>query len=139
MNKVFVDTSYFIALYNQKDEFHELALDWAKRIKSERITCHITIPIIFELGDGFSRLNRRETGIDLIQNIIQASNYVLHPFSQATYENALKIYLKYRDKEWGLTDCYSFQVMTEQKLTEVLTADPHFKQYGFIILLKHEK
>ncbi|MDZ7292626.1 MAG: PIN domain-containing protein [candidate division KSB1 bacterium] len=137
MTKIFVDTSYFIALYNRKDEFHELALDWARRITAERITCHITIPILFELGDGFSRLNRRETGIDLIQNISRASNYVLHPFRQSTFASALTIYMKHHDKEWGLTDCYSFQIMTEHELTDVLTADPHFKQYGFTVLLKH--
>jgi len=137
MPPLFVDTSYFIALTNQKDEFHDLALEWARRIKTERITCHTTVPIIFEIGDGFSRFNRRNIGVDLIKNITQATNYVLHPFNPAIFEKTLKIYYKYSDKEWGLTDCYSFQVMTEQKMIDVLTADNHFVQYGFNILLKH--
>jgi len=137
MPHLFVDTSYFIALTNQKDEFHHLALDWARRIKTERLTCHTTLPILFEIGDGFSRLNRRTIGADLIKNITQASNYVLHPFSPKIFDGALKIYFKYSDKEWGVTDCYSFQVMTEQKMTDVLTSDHHFAQYGFNILLKH--
>ncbi len=90
MSSLFVDTSYFIALTNQKDEFHNLALEWARRIKAEHINCHTTVPILFEIGDGFSRINRRNIGIDLIKNITQASNYFLHPFSPAIFESAVK-------------------------------------------------
>jgi predicted nucleic acid-binding protein len=42
----------------------------------------------------------------------------------------------FADKEWGLTDCISFVVMQEQGLTDALTADHHFEQAGFTILLK---
>jgi hypothetical protein len=39
------------------------------------------------------------------------------------------------DKEWGLTDCISFVVMKERKLTDALTTDHHFEQAGFKSLL----
>ncbi len=135
MPQVFADTGYFVALYSHKDEFHEKATEWAERIETEGIICHITIPILFELGDGFARLNRRDAGLDLIQNILRGENFVIHAFNPTTYEKALDIYVRYRDKEWGLTDCYSFQLMTEQNLTDALTSDPHFRQYGFNVLL----
>lgn len=35
-----------------------------------------------------------------------------------------------------MTDCLSFVVMQEQKLTEALTADVHFQQAGFRALLR---
>jgi len=40
------------------------------------------------------------------------------------------------DKEWGLTDCISFVVMKDRKLTDVLTTDHHFEQAGFKSLLR---
>ena len=36
---------------------------------------------------------------------------------------------------FSLTDCISFAVMTEEKLTDALTGDHHFTQAGFKPLL----
>ena len=41
------------------------------------------------------------------------------------------------DKSWGLTDCISFTVMRERKLTDAFTSDHHFTQAGFIKMLSH--
>lgn len=40
------------------------------------------------------------------------------------------------DKDWSLTDCISFVVMKDLKITEALTGDHHFEQAGFVALLK---
>jgi uncharacterized protein len=40
------------------------------------------------------------------------------------------------DKDWSLTDCISFVVMEDEGIKEVLMADRHFEQAGFIALLK---
>lgn len=136
MKHFFVDTSYFIALVNVKDIYHNLAKEWAQQIKRDKIICHLTIPIIFELADGFSRLSRREMGKSLIDNILNSENYIVHPFSETIYQEALELYSSREDKEWGLTDCYSFKIMEENKISKTLTADIHFKQFGMEILLK---
>jgi predicted nucleic acid-binding protein len=136
MRNIFIDTSYFIALANIKDLYHNLAKEWARRIKKDKIVCHTSIPIVFEIADGFSRLTRRKTGQSLIYNILNSKNYIVHPFNEYIYLNVIKIYFSRNDKEWGLTDCYSFQLMKEQNISKVLTADKHFKQFGMEILLK---
>jgi predicted nucleic acid-binding protein len=40
------------------------------------------------------------------------------------------------DKAWSLTDCTSFVVMRQHRLTEALTTDHHFEQAGFKMLLR---
>lgn len=40
------------------------------------------------------------------------------------------------DKDWPLTDCLSFVVMTRCGITDALTGDKHFRQAGFNPLLE---
>jgi len=44
----------------------------------------------------------------------------------------------FADKEWGITDCYSFAVMRSLGVNAALTADHHFEQAGFDALLLRE-
>ncbi len=136
MRHIFLDTSYLIALINRQDEHHDMAKAWAERLLAEQICSHLSVPIMFEIADGFARLGRREIGISLLEQMSRAENYIVHPFRAATYRNAFALYLSRRDKEWSLTDCYSFELMKELELVDALTADRHFEQFGYHILLR---
>jgi predicted nucleic acid-binding protein len=50
-------------------------------------------------------------------------------------ETGLELYHARPDKDWPLTDCISFVVMDDEKLTDALTGDRHFEQAGFKALL----
>ena len=52
------------------------------------------------------------------------------------FDRALELYRQRSDKDWTLTDCGSFVVMRERRLTAALTADRHFEQAGFTALLE---
>jgi predicted nucleic acid-binding protein len=52
------------------------------------------------------------------------------------FNDALRKYRDFGDKEWGLVDCSSFQIMEKEQIREALTDDKHFQQAGFIPLLK---
>lgn len=51
-------------------------------------------------------------------------------------EKARNWFFRWRDKEFSFTDCTSFVVMTERKLSVALTSDRHFVQAGFEIAPK---
>ena len=61
--------------------------------------------------------------------------YRLCPITESLLQAALGLYRARPDKDWGLTDCVSFELMKREKITEALTADVHFRQAGFIALL----
>jgi len=62
-------------------------------------------------------------------------NVKIIPISEELYNRAMELYRQRPDKEWGITDCISFEVMQDYELTEALTTDEHFKQDGFRALL----
>jgi predicted nucleic acid-binding protein len=58
------------------------------------------------------------------------------PVAQKQFDRGMDLYERRPDKDWSLTDCISFIVMKEKKLTEALTTDHHFEQAGFAVLLR---
>ncbi len=51
-------------------------------------------------------------------------------------EKAIVLYEARPDKAWGLVDCASFVVMTEQGIRTAMTSDHHFDQAGLQRLLR---
>jgi len=58
------------------------------------------------------------------------------PSSHELFEQGKRLYSQRLDKDWSLTDCTSLVVMRQLGLSEALTADRHFEQAGFHVLLK---
>ena len=50
------------------------------------------------------------------------------------FEKARHLFFQYRDKDFSFTDCTSFVIMRENRLTHALTTDVHFRQIGFQVL-----
>ena len=50
------------------------------------------------------------------------------------FEKARRLFFEYRDKALSFTDCTSFVIMRELRLTHAITTDRHFRQMGFHVL-----
>ena len=62
----FVDTGYFIALVNIRDDLHERARRLASGLRRHQIT---TDAILLEVGDALSRPPLRELAVALLDRI----------------------------------------------------------------------
>lgn len=71
-----------------------------------------------------------------MRNLQQYPNVEIVPLSNEQFEAALIMYAQRQDKTWGLIDCASFLVMQQRRITEALAYDDHFRQAGFIPLLR---
>lgn len=132
---VFIDTSYVYALINRQDQWHEKAVHWRLKIKKEERPLMTSEFILAEIADGLSAVKFRRAAVQVI-NILQINPLVkIIPATSNLFLQALKLYEQRPDKNWGLTDCASFVVMTENNITEALTTDDHFRQAGFVALL----
>ena len=94
----------------------------------------ITEAILMEVGNALSAINRM-AAVAFIRQCYRTSNMRVVTVDTPLLNQALHLYQMRPDKTWGLTDCISFVVMQQQGLTDAVTADNHFSQAGFRILL----
>lgn len=132
---VFVDTSFFIALLNSADRDHAQAVAIQQQLKAKQTRKITSEFVLMELADGLARLRFRRQAVRLIQLVHQDTTFRVVPASPDLFRLALALYESRQDKEWGMTDCSSFVVMDQLGLTHSLSADRHFQQAGYHVLL----
>ena len=133
MKPVFADTSYYLALLSPGDVHHTRAVELSRAI---RPTIVVTEFVLVELANALSRSDTRRCFVDLLTHIRSDSAVTIVPTSGELFDRGCQLYARRPDKDWSLTDCTSFVVMEEAGLKEALTADRHFEQAGFQVLLK---
>src|SRR5438128_1614446 len=124
MKPVFADTSYYAALLNPADILHRPALTWSEDYTGRVI---VTEYVLVELGSFFARRQHRHLFLKLLEELAKDPDTVILPASRSLYRRGLGLFADRLDKDWSLTDCISFAVMTQRKLTDALTADHHFE------------
>lgn len=129
--KLFVDTSFVIALINEKDQYHNQAE--ALSYKFDNSPLITTGAVLLEIGNALAQ-DFREEGVRVIKVLRNSKRVEVAEVDEALFEKGLAVYEKYTDKTWGLVDCISFVVMWEAELTEVLTFDRDFEQAGFTLV-----
>src|SRR6266568_5750177 len=130
-NRVFVDTSFVLALINERDQYHKHAE--ALSFKFEESSLITTVAVLLEIGNALAKDFRQEANT-VIRLLRDSARVDVVQIDERLLEKALEIYEKYDDKTWGLVDCVSFIVMGERGLIEVLTFDIDFSAAGFTVV-----
>lgn len=133
MKGVFADTSFYGALLNPRDHWHEQAVRSSAMLTGDVV---LTDFILIELGNALSSIRSRQVFVNLVRNLRADPRVTIVAASRELLDGGLARYAHRMDKAWSLTDCISFVVMEQHGLTDALTADHHFEQAGFTILLK---
>ena len=135
MTQVFVDTSYVIALLNRSDPHHAAAVGWQARLQSEPWEQVTTTAVLLELGDGFAGKGRWGLLSPVLKALWNDRRVLIVPVDTPLIQRARDLRDGRSDKDWGLTDCVSFVVMSSYGIRDALTADQHFEQAGYRRLL----
>ena len=117
MNKVFLDTSYAVALSAPADENHRRAAELADELEASDTQFVTTRAILLEIGSALSKVRHRSAAIRLLTALENDPKVEIVSASDELYQQAFEIYHERVDKEWGLIDCMSFVVMNDQGLT----------------------
>ena len=136
MNAVFADAGYWIALFNPRDRLHDVATAVSQAIQDRSIVTSQLV--LMEFLNYYASLGRifRQRAVEVARSLQQYPNVEVVPLSVEQFEAALTMYAQRQDKTWGLIDCASFLIMQERRITEALAYDEHFRQAGFIPLLR---
>ena len=127
-DKIFVDTSFILALINERDQYHDEAEKLS--MKFEEASLVTTVAVLLEIGNALASGFKKEA-IAVISLLRDSSRVEVVELDARIFEKALESYEKFDDKAWGLVDCISFVAMQERGLTDVLTFDRDFTAADF--------
>ena len=136
MNAVFADAGYWIALFNPRDRLHEIATAVSQAIQNRPIVTSQLV--LMEFLNYYASLGQifRQQAVEVVRILQQYPNVEIVPLSDEQFEAALTMYAQRQEKTWGLIDCASFLIMQQRRIAEALAYDEHFRQAGFIPLLR---
>ncbi|HEY3237891.1 MAG TPA: PIN domain-containing protein [Polyangiaceae bacterium] len=134
MKAVFVDTGGWMACADAADPAHarscaarDAALEDGQLLVTSDFVVDETLTLIrFRLG-----LRAAETWW---RQVDTSRRLRWERVDSDQFEKARSLFFQYRDKDFSFTDCTSFVIMQELRLTRALTTDRHFRQMGFEIL-----
>ena len=132
MTPCFADAYYFFALLNAGDEAHAQAVAFNATQRQPLVT---TAWILTEVADGLAATPSRALFGALRRRLKDDRRVTIIPPDTELFERGVALYEHRADKQWSLTDCISFVVMQDRGITEALTADRHFEQAGYTLLL----
>jgi predicted nucleic acid-binding protein len=133
MKVVFADTYYYLALASRRDAGHESAVTFSRGYR-ERV---LTTPwVLTEVADALASPDQRRLFVAVLADLKRDPQSTIVAPTNQLFEAGCNLYSQRPDKGWSLTDCISFVVMQQDGITEALTADRHFEQAGFKILLR---
>jgi uncharacterized protein len=136
MDLVFLDASGLIAVANTDDQWHASALAAWKELIRSNAPLVTTALVLFELGDGLSRVDQRSLVVTLYDRLRASPRVRIISISLDQEAAAWELFRQRPDKTWGATDCASFVVMTQLGVESAFTMDRHFEQAGFQRLIR---
>jgi len=94
-----------------------------------------TEPVLWEVLNSFASHSTRSASHFRVQEYLRDRRSKVIGFDPVLNSAALHLYETHYDKDWGIVDCLSFEVMRKHGIHDALTTDHHFVQAGFTALL----
>lgn len=127
---VFVDTSAFFAIENERDRYHPEALDARDGLMSRG---EALVTSDYVLDEVYTLIRMRvghRAAVDLGESIRGSRFFRIEPVTTADFEAAWRIFRRYDDKSFSFTDCTSFALMERLKIRTAFAFDRNYREYG---------
>ncbi len=128
MERLFVDTSAWVALVDKNDDSHTRVKAVVDRWKGRLLTTNYVV-------DETNTVCRYECGhevaLRVADRLTDGRSVQVVRIGAEDEAAALELFRDRPDKEYSFTDCTSFVVMRRLGLDKALTTDSDFRQEGF--------
>lgn len=131
MNKVFIDTSYLLALELAKDQNHKAAIrHWRSIVQS--LPLLVTTSYVFdEVVTYFNSRGHHSKAVQVGNNLLLSKSVEFIQIDEALFYEGWEYFRQHQDKSYSMTDCISFIAMKRLGINIAFTFDNHFTQAGF--------
>lgn len=133
MTTTFVDTVFYVAFLSRRDALNAAAVTASNEVRGRLLTAEY---VLVEVGNWLCRASSKALFLRLLEDLRHDPRTTILAASQDLLDAGVSLYSQRQDKDWSLTDCISFTVMRRRGLIDALSADHHFEQAGFSLLLK---
>lgn len=134
--EILLDSAGFLALWDAGDEHHERAVRLQAELAGKHRRFVTTEYVVDETATLLLLRHSHAAAADFLDTIERSEALRLEWIGPERFHAASAFFRKHSDKEWSFTDCVSFVLMHELRIREAFTTDHHFKQAGFVPLLK---
>jgi predicted nucleic acid-binding protein len=135
VSEVFADTSALYALVNRRDFGHDAAKEAVGRLVRAGRKIVITDYVLAETLNLANARGGSLVASRVLDLVEQSAGIRMEWIGVERFGVATTFFRKHADHGYSFTDCTSFTVMKQEKLTEALTTDRHFREAGFKVLL----
>jgi predicted nucleic acid-binding protein len=111
---VFVDTVAWIALISSRDSLYQAAWRMFGQLQSQTRRLVTTEFVLLEVADALASPPLRARVILFLNGLRQNALVEIVAASGSNLADGWALYCGRPDKEWGLTDCISFALMTQR-------------------------
>jgi predicted nucleic acid-binding protein len=131
---IFADAWYWVALLNPEDQHHSAAIRASRGLADTRLvtTDEVLIEMLAHMSARGALL--RGLAVETVRSLVSSPRVDVIPQTRESFMFGVDLYAERPDKAYSLTDCISMLTMRRLAITEVLTADQHFRQEGFTLL-----
>jgi predicted nucleic acid-binding protein len=134
--ELFVDTSGFYALLIQRDPKHQAAGRILRRAAADKRRLVTTDYVLDETATLLKARGEGRLALELFERVFASTACRVTWTDESRFTAVRAYFLKHADQAWSFTDCVSFCVMRELRLSDALTTDRHFELAGLVALLK---
>ena len=132
---IFVDSAGFFALQVRQDPARPTALSEMQRRASGESLWVTSDYILEEAATLLRARGHYDKALGLLELATASDMFRVEWITPERFERARGIFERYRDQDYSFTDCVSFALMQELRISSALTTDAHFDRMGFQRLL----